>query len=823
MLQKFTKILLVVGCWLIAFSLSAQVGITFGGAGSGVADSTRLVQDSILLYYQAGVEIGRDTIQPIGTGDKGEIDIINTLTDWRVDTSAIRTIQLGNGQVTLAKLDTLTADRVLVTNGSGRPVDGTLGGILGLSAGVLSAFETDGSVSNELDTLYASDGVALVNGDTIPVDSANSIPLAPPIDFGGVMASNVQTALAAIDSRLDTAINSQPSTQVVYGTGMGLTSNPHFRVSSNSVLNLGNRDTTSRVGGLDIRSTSGTSKYLINIQNGGFQTGQITIHESIENASTAYERPLLQFVASRYTANSFNNVAAVPGQMIGQLTWTAPGSFGGLHFMGIVHSASEVKLYLSADGGGIPSDTAVSYRLVEWRADTKKQINYGHLLFGTDNTLDIGANGATRPRTGYFGTSLASPLLIGGSTATSSLNLQTTTGVGTTGADMHFLVGSNGATEAMTILNIGNVGIGTDSPDKKFGLGDGDDEFSMSVASDKLTFWNDAVTPIVKATLDSLGVFNAVGGLEINGISTDALYWKINGQTVGANANIGPTDAFQFGIGTNGTARVYFDANGRFYSNSLTDVILTPSDSVKIFSALNGGITITSGFLREYDSLTIRRQLNLSNGTQAFNLVDNTTSALVWNGDDAKSYVNVTTTNGSELIALGSSGDVDTKIVGALQDADGDVGTSGQVLMSTATGTNWELNLSDGIYTPTVAMTAGTDTILNVYAFKYSRNDSIVTCSGRVRIGFESGTIINSFTITLPFASAFTDDNADASGTVNVTQSDALETGLSKKHTKINADSASDKIIVGLEPIGTTVIGFKRRNFIDVSFQYVVK
>ena len=54
--------------------------------------------------------------------------------------------------------------------------------------------------------------------------------------------------------------------------------------------------------------------------------------------------------------------------------------------------------------------------------------------------------------------------LIGGSTTTSNLYLQTTSGVGTTGADMHFLVGNNGATEAMTILNSGRVGIGTTSP-----------------------------------------------------------------------------------------------------------------------------------------------------------------------------------------------------------------------------------------------------------------------------------------------------------------------------------------------------------------------
>mgnify|MGYP001562463346 CR=1 FL=1 len=56
------------------------------------------------------------------------------------------------------------------------------------------------------------------------------------------------------------------------------------------------------------------------------------------------------------------------------------------------------------------------------------------------------------------------PTIIGGTATTADLTLQTTSGIGTSGADMHFLVGNNGATEAMTILNNGNVGIGTTSP-----------------------------------------------------------------------------------------------------------------------------------------------------------------------------------------------------------------------------------------------------------------------------------------------------------------------------------------------------------------------
>jgi len=65
---------------------------------------------------------------------------------------------------------------------------------------------------------------------------------------------------------------------------------------------------------------------------------------------------------------------------------------------------------------------------------------------------------------------MTSNKIIGGSTTTSDLTLQTTSGIGATGADMHFLVGNNGATEAMTILNSGNVGIGTTAPTGKLDI-----------------------------------------------------------------------------------------------------------------------------------------------------------------------------------------------------------------------------------------------------------------------------------------------------------------------------------------------------------------
>lgn len=88
----------------------------------------------------------------------------------------------------------------------------------------------------------------------------------------------------------------------------------------------------------------------------------------------------------------------------------------------------------------------------------------GNIIF-TDNTYDIGASGATRPRTGYFGTSIVSPLLIGGSAVGSKITYQSTTGVGTNLAPAHqFTGGTNGGTVIATMLNNGYIGIGITNP-----------------------------------------------------------------------------------------------------------------------------------------------------------------------------------------------------------------------------------------------------------------------------------------------------------------------------------------------------------------------
>lgn len=54
-----------------------------------------------------------------------------------------------------------------------------------------------------------------------------------------------------------------------------------------------------------------------------------------------------------------------------------------------------------------------------------------------------------------FTTQITSPIVLGGTGTTQTLTFQTTSGVGTTNADMIFKVGNNGATEALRITNAG--------------------------------------------------------------------------------------------------------------------------------------------------------------------------------------------------------------------------------------------------------------------------------------------------------------------------------------------------------------------------------
>jgi len=139
--------------------------------------------------------------------------------------------------------------------------------------------------------------------------------------------------------------------------------------------------------------------------------------------------------------------------------------------------------------------------------------------------------------------SVTVPLVIGGNTTTSDLTFKTTTGVGASGADMHFLVGNNGATEAMTILNSGNVGIGITAPGSQLHVFDLTGNVVAKIETDKvdgvatIILENDAVRwdmRVVGATGDQFQIrdtTNAVTSFAIEPAApTNSLYIDSSGQ-----------------------------------------------------------------------------------------------------------------------------------------------------------------------------------------------------------------------------------------------------------------------------------------------------
>lgn len=106
------------------------------------------------------------------------------------------------------------------------------------------------------------------------------------------------------------------------------------------------------------------------------------------------------------------------------------------------------------------------------------QVEFGdNLIWTTDNSKDIGASGATRPRTGYFGTNVSSPIFtstvatgtapftVSSTTNVANLNASSLTGsaIGTSGATIPLLSTSNtwSATQTTRDISLNNsLGVG---------------------------------------------------------------------------------------------------------------------------------------------------------------------------------------------------------------------------------------------------------------------------------------------------------------------------------------------------------------------------
>lgn len=166
-------------------------------------------------------------------------------------------------------------------------------------------------------------------------------------------------------------------------------------------------------------------------------------------------------------------------------------------------------------------------------------------------------------------------LILGGTGSTSSIAYQTTSGVGATGADHIFKVGNNGATEAMRILNNGNVGVGIAAPSARLHLVGTTEQ--LRIGYDTANFVSVNVGSDANTVISANGT---AAGLTLNGNTVTIQQGASNRMTFNANTSTtgmvnitGGAGTTANGIGFNMGSGTYSASSGMQYATALIPTI----------------------------------------------------------------------------------------------------------------------------------------------------------------------------------------------------------------------------------------------------------
>ena len=198
--------------------------------------------------------------------------------------------------------------------------------------------------------------------------------------------------------------------------------------------------------------------------------------------------------------------------------------------------------------------------------------------------------------------------LIGGTGVTDILKLQATTGNGTAGnAAIQALVGNNGATAALTVLNDGNVGIGATTPEQKLTVnGDAYIYNTATLGSNLVDTWtNNATLPVETFTLGTptsdVAVANNSSGIGIfyKAITIkQGVRYKVDFTTT---VNSGSLNAFRFLSGlSNDGATLQLDKTIVAGANSFEYVSTRSGTEYLLFGSTNAfDVSITNFSFKE--------------------------------------------------------------------------------------------------------------------------------------------------------------------------------------------------------------------------------
>jgi hypothetical protein len=284
-------------------------------------------------------------------------------------------------------------------------------------------------------------------------------------------------------------------------------------------------------------------------------------------------------------------------------------AYGGWNFDGAtadtIASFGASKTLTSLSTATYPSLTELSYvKGVTSAIQTQLNAKIGGSSGATDNAIirADGTGGATVQTSslliddsGNITGPAAGFKITGGTGTTADLSFQTTSGVGASGADMHFLVGNNGATEAMTILNSGLIGIGKTAPVAKLDIAS-TETITTTTISDiaQLKTLTTAITSGFRSANPNTFAITTSGTITGGSLSVRAIKADITATDVTSSSSLGATYT-----GINGSVNYTGTAN----VGTIT--------SYGLLYSVGGNATIAAGASAYYRGLTVTSSGNL--------------------------------------------------------------------------------------------------------------------------------------------------------------------------------------------------------------------